>query len=206
MPSLLGSIRPILHAGVVAQIRNWHISVRLDADPYFNAAEVTAAFSNADSLEVECWQAQFEACDYSVLRLFQDVRGIGRAKVSGSVGYGFAHWLELVMESPKEMEEEMETGFSTPGLIAFTLPMMVMAAPEDPISVRQDAFASSEYAIPSTGEVLISIGIAISTGNIAAFPASVGVSVPTVVHVVYFVLNAKVDDSPEDSAYLTVRF
>ncbi|KAB2570847.1 hypothetical protein DBV05_g10485 [Lasiodiplodia theobromae] len=155
MPFLLGSIRPILHASVVAQIRNWHISVRLDADPYFNAAEVTAAFSNADSLEVECWQAQFEACDYSVLRLFQDVRGVGRAKVSGSVGYGFAHWLELVMESPKEMEEEMETGFSTPGRGQTSI---------DPYWLDQ------------------------------------------VVHVVYFVLNAKVDDSPEDSAYLTMRF
>lgn len=46
-------------------------------------------------MEIEVFQAMFNSSDYSVLRLFEGVRGIGRASVGGSVGDGrFARWLE----------------------------------------------------------------------------------------------------------------
>ncbi|EKG16523.1 hypothetical protein MPH_06299 [Macrophomina phaseolina MS6] len=117
MPFLIKPSQPILHTGVISQIRNWRVCIRLDTDPFFTAQDVAAAFSGCDSLEVECWQAQFEACDYSVLRLFEEVRGVGKATVTGSVEPGFAHWLELVMESPIETDEERKSGSSTPAYV-----------------------------------------------------------------------------------------
>lgn len=117
MPYLIAPSKPILQNAVTSQIRHWRVCIRLDTDPFFTPQDVAAAFSGADSLEVECWQAQFEACDYSVLRLFEEVRGVGHAKVTGSVEPGFAHWLELVMESPMETEEERKSGSSTPAYV-----------------------------------------------------------------------------------------
>ncbi|OMP83705.1 hypothetical protein BK809_0005086 [Diplodia seriata] len=117
MPFLIEPSKPILRNSVSSQIRNWRVSIRLDTDPFFTAQDVAAAFSGAESLEVDCWQAQFEACDYSVLRLFEEVRGVGSVRVTGSVEPGFAHWLELVMESPIETEEERMSGSSTPAYV-----------------------------------------------------------------------------------------
>ncbi|KAF4307881.1 hypothetical protein GTA08_BOTSDO04322 [Botryosphaeria dothidea] len=117
MPFMIKPSQPILHNTVISQIRNWRVSVRLDTDPFFTAADVATAFSGCDSLEIDCWQAQFEACDYSILRLFEEVRGVGKAKVTGSVEPGFAHWLELVMEAPIESDEERKSGSSTPAYV-----------------------------------------------------------------------------------------
>ena len=71
--------------------------MRLDADSGFSKAQVSDAFSGAEELEVEVWQAKFASADLAVLRLFEGVRGVGRARVSGSVGRGYAAWLEGVM-------------------------------------------------------------------------------------------------------------
>jgi len=84
----------------------------LDTDAYFTAADVARAFSGCDELEVEAWQAQFEACDYSALRLFEEVRGVRKARVVGSVERGFADWLEMVMMSPVDVESDSESGGS----------------------------------------------------------------------------------------------
>jgi len=71
--------------------------VRLDTDPRFTASEVSAAFSGAESLEVEVWQAEYGSVDLRVLKLFEGVRGVRRARVCGSVGGKYARWLEDVM-------------------------------------------------------------------------------------------------------------
>ncbi|KAF2649277.1 hypothetical protein K491DRAFT_708263 [Lophiostoma macrostomum CBS 122681] len=106
-PSLLTSLphlhtpaRPVLYPRVASQIRRWQISLRLDTDPRFSAQQAAAAFSGAEYLEIRVWQAQFEACDWSVLRLFVGVRGVRRARVGGSVDAELAAWLEGVMMGP----------------------------------------------------------------------------------------------------------
>lgn len=43
----------------------------------------------------------YGSCDFSVLRLFEGVRGVGRAVVRGSVGDGrYAEWLAQSMMCP----------------------------------------------------------------------------------------------------------
>ncbi len=58
------------------------------------------AFSGVEELEVEVFQASYGTSDFSVLELFQGIRGVGRARVFGRVTRGFATWLERCMESP----------------------------------------------------------------------------------------------------------
>ncbi|KAF2087794.1 hypothetical protein K490DRAFT_18988, partial [Saccharata proteae CBS 121410] len=106
MPFLVDKSRPIVQSSAAQRIRRWSLNVRLDTDPLFSLEDATRAFSGAEEVEIDVWQAQFEACDYSVLRLFEGVRGVGRARVKGSVERGFASWLELVMMSEEDDEEE----------------------------------------------------------------------------------------------------
>ena len=87
--------------------------MRLDVDAGFSRAQASDAFSGAEELEVEVWQAMFADADLAVLRLFEGVRGVGRAKVSGSVGRRYGAWLEGVMMADngfvvgKRLEEEV---------------------------------------------------------------------------------------------------
>ncbi|KAF2251506.1 hypothetical protein BU26DRAFT_284493 [Trematosphaeria pertusa] len=111
-PSLLTSLphltsKPVLYPSVTSLISRWHISLRLDTDPRFTFSQATAAFSSAEYLEIHVWQAQFEACDYSMLKLFTGVRGVKVARVAGSVDFELARWLEHNMMQPKE-EEDVE--------------------------------------------------------------------------------------------------
>lgn len=48
------------------------------------------------------WQAQFEACDYAVLKLFTNVRAVQFARIGGDVDPKLARWLEEQMMLPKE--------------------------------------------------------------------------------------------------------
>lgn len=75
------------------------MQVRLDADAPFTYEDVKAAFSGADELEVEVWQAMFASADLKVLRLFEGVRGVKRVRVIGSVGPSYRGWLEIAMMS-----------------------------------------------------------------------------------------------------------
>ncbi|KAF2138867.1 uncharacterized protein K452DRAFT_194578, partial [Aplosporella prunicola CBS 121167] len=106
LPNLVQPSRPVTAPSVANLIRNWRLAVRLDTDARFSAKDAARAFSGAESLDIEAWQAQFEAADYSVLRLFEEVRGVRRVRVHGSVEPRFARWLELVMMSPEESEDE----------------------------------------------------------------------------------------------------
>lgn len=80
-------------------IKRYHVRVRLDCDPNFDAERARQAFSGVEELSVEVFQAQFGSCDFAVLRLLEGVRGVGRARVYGSVvGFGgYVDWLERVM-------------------------------------------------------------------------------------------------------------
>lgn len=106
MPHLTSPAKPVLYPSVTSQIRRWQISLRLDIDQRFTAQQAAKAFSGAEYLEVRVWQAQFEACDYSVLKLFTGVRGVKVARVGGSVDEELAHWLEHLMMEPEVVQED----------------------------------------------------------------------------------------------------
>lgn len=106
LPHLTSVAKPVLYPSVINLISRWQICLRLDIDPQFSAAQAKAAFSGAEYLEVRVWQAQFEACDYAVLKLFTGVRGVQFARVGGDVDPALAKWLEEQMMLP--MEEECQ--------------------------------------------------------------------------------------------------
>lgn len=85
--------------GLGKRIRRWYIKVRLDTDPRFKEESVTEAFSGCEELEVEATEAMFRSAGVGVLMLFKGVRGVGKAKVGGSVTDSFAKWLENSMTS-----------------------------------------------------------------------------------------------------------
>jgi hypothetical protein len=102
LPHLTSSAKPVLYPSVISLISRWQICLRLDIDPRFTAAQTAAAFSGAEYLEIRVWQAQFQACDYAVLKLFTAVRGVQFARVGGDVDADLARWLEERMMLPRE--------------------------------------------------------------------------------------------------------
>lgn len=81
-------------------ISRFHIRVRLDCDPYYEAEAVKKAFSGAELLEVELFRSSWGIGGYDALEGFMGVRGVRKAKVYGSVGAKFASWLEEIMQAP----------------------------------------------------------------------------------------------------------
>jgi len=97
MPYLVDPARRICSARVLSMIGRWHVHVRLDCDARWTAEQVQEWFDGVESLEIEAGEAMFRSAGVGVLMLFQGVRGVGRAVVRGSVGNGFARWLEGCM-------------------------------------------------------------------------------------------------------------
>jgi hypothetical protein len=95
-------LEPVLCAEGLKKIKRWQLTVRLDTDPRFTLDQATAAFSNAEYLEIRVWQSMFDGCDSSVLKLFTGIRGVGIAKVSGCADPELARWLEGRMMRPLE--------------------------------------------------------------------------------------------------------
>lgn len=91
--------RPILSARCISKIRKWHIRVRLDCDPYYKSEDVAQTFTNAAELEVEVFRASWGMGSYDNLNGFTKIRGVGRARVHGSLEETYASWLEGVMSS-----------------------------------------------------------------------------------------------------------
>ncbi|EQB52068.1 hypothetical protein CGLO_08326 [Colletotrichum gloeosporioides Cg-14] len=92
---------PVKEQGVLPRIRRFHIQVRLDCDPAYDAEAVTAAFSGADELVVEVRQSMFLGADHGTLQLFEGVRSVKAVRIYGST-FGFedyARWLEQLMSS-----------------------------------------------------------------------------------------------------------
>lgn len=104
LPHLQSASKPVLYSHLTSLIKRWQICLRLDTDPLFTFAQATQAFSGADYLEIRVWQAQYEACNPAVLKLFTGIRGVKVARVGGSVDSKFAQWLEQLMMRPMECE------------------------------------------------------------------------------------------------------
>ncbi|KAI6865436.1 hypothetical protein KC338_g5061 [Hortaea werneckii] len=121
LPSLLLSTLPVrlvrppvTHPRVARLIRKFSLHVRLDTDPRFSSAQAEESFNGVEELEIEVFQAMYGSCDFSVLGLFEGVRGVGKAAVRGSVGDGrYAGWLARSMMCPPG---EKPLGFAADGL------------------------------------------------------------------------------------------
>ncbi|KAK5167832.1 uncharacterized protein LTR77_007531 [Saxophila tyrrhenica] len=92
---------PITAPRVAKLIRKYSIHVRLDTDPRFSRKQVEESFSGVEELEIDVFQAMYGSCDFSVLNLFEDVRGVGKVNIQGSLGDGkYAAWLTDLLRQP----------------------------------------------------------------------------------------------------------
>ncbi|TKA73401.1 hypothetical protein B0A55_04284 [Friedmanniomyces simplex] len=75
---------PVKHSRVADMIRRYYIHVRLDTDPRFTRLQAEESFTGVEELEIEVFQSMYGSCDFSVLQLFEGVRGVGKAVVQGA--------------------------------------------------------------------------------------------------------------------------
>ncbi|KAI0129212.1 hypothetical protein F4776DRAFT_159327 [Hypoxylon sp. NC0597] len=104
--SLLTSLRrlrraydPVVSERLSRLITRFHLCVRLDAEPGYDRAKATAQLSGKEEVVLEAWQAMWRGSGPDVLRLFEGVRGVRRARIMGSIGgfEDYAKWLEKAM-------------------------------------------------------------------------------------------------------------
>ncbi|KAK3359932.1 hypothetical protein B0T25DRAFT_564895 [Lasiosphaeria hispida] len=103
VPRLRSWYPPVPPSPLTTQIRRWHIRIRLDSPPPWPAATVAAAFTNAEELVLDLWQATFMGgVGADVLRRFEGVRGVRRPRVLGTPpGFeGYVAWLVALMKMP----------------------------------------------------------------------------------------------------------
>jgi hypothetical protein len=107
------SLPPVTSPRLTNMIKRLYIHVRLDVDARFSKMQAEESFSGLDELEIEVYQAMYDSCDFTNLRLFEGVRGVGKAVVQGSVGNGrYAEFLTRLMMSPPGTEvKPFEEGF-----------------------------------------------------------------------------------------------
>ena len=118
LPFLLDASRPVVSRAAVDRIRRWHLTIRLDVDPRFTDEQAKEAFSGSEELEIDAWQSEYDSVDCRlVLSLFKGVRGVRRARVTGSVDQMFARQLEKVMMSQEEEESEESIPNESAGVI-----------------------------------------------------------------------------------------
>ncbi|KAI0205395.1 hypothetical protein F4808DRAFT_283011 [Astrocystis sublimbata] len=89
----------IRSAPLASLVKRYRVRLRLDAEPQFARDAVTAQFSGKNEVVVEVWQAVWRGAGPDALRLFEGVRGVKTAKITGSTsGFeAYAHWLEHAM-------------------------------------------------------------------------------------------------------------
>jgi len=87
-------------------IRRYHIHLRLDCDAGFPASKARDAFTGMEELTVEVSQAQYGSSDYEMLRLFEGVRAVKKARIIGSIKSfpEYATWLENAMMAAEGMK------------------------------------------------------------------------------------------------------
>ncbi|KAI1377294.1 hypothetical protein F4677DRAFT_459175 [Hypoxylon crocopeplum] len=90
---------PVLSERHAALVTRLHVCVRLDAEPGYDRARAAAQLSGKQEVVLEAWQALWRGSGPDVLRLFEGVRGVRRARVVGCVaGFeDYARWLERAM-------------------------------------------------------------------------------------------------------------
>ncbi|OBT59130.1 hypothetical protein VE04_00996 [Pseudogymnoascus sp. 24MN13] len=98
-PQLRRRTEPVQAPHLISLIRRYHVFVRLECDAGFSAEAATDAFSGIDELTVEVFESQFKGSGNEVLRLFEGVRGVRKARVFGSI----AEWPEYVAWLQKRM-------------------------------------------------------------------------------------------------------
>ncbi|KAI1776177.1 hypothetical protein F4818DRAFT_373211 [Hypoxylon cercidicola] len=108
LPQLRRAYRPVLSQDAAAQIARFHVAVRLDAEPGYDRDAATRHLSGKEEVVLEASQSTFEGSGPEVLRLFEGVRGVRRARVCGSLsGFeDYARWLEQAMM--REVGAEVE--------------------------------------------------------------------------------------------------
>jgi hypothetical protein len=108
-PSLLSSMPRLRHyydtissPRLTSMIKKFHLRMRLDCDTNFTSKSAKEAFDACEEVTVEVWQAQFGSSDFEMLKVFEDVRGVGVAKITGSTSSfpEYAKWLERSMMAP----------------------------------------------------------------------------------------------------------
>ncbi|KAI1126066.1 hypothetical protein F5Y10DRAFT_220661 [Nemania abortiva] len=90
---------PVRSPHLASLVTRYRVRVRLDAEPQFARDDVTAQFSGKAEVVIEAWQAEWRGAGPDVLRLFEGVRAVRTATVTGSTS-GFeeyARWLERAM-------------------------------------------------------------------------------------------------------------
>ncbi|KAF2216591.1 hypothetical protein CERZMDRAFT_93883 [Cercospora zeae-maydis SCOH1-5] len=111
LPNTKTTLPPVLYPNVAKWIRRFFFHVRLDIDSRYTKEQATECFTGVEDLEIEVFQPSYGTCDFTVLKLLEGVRGVGKAVVGGSVGDGnYARWLEMAMMSGlgEELEEYTE--------------------------------------------------------------------------------------------------
>lgn len=97
----------MLYPNVTKLIKRFFFHVRLDIDSRYTKEQATECFTGVEYLEIEVFQPSYGTCDFTVLKLLEGVRGVGKAVVGGSVGDGnYARWLEVSMMS--DLGEELD--------------------------------------------------------------------------------------------------
>ncbi|KUJ10030.1 uncharacterized protein LY89DRAFT_268400 [Mollisia scopiformis] len=98
----------ISSSSLISLICKYHIRVRLDCDPNFSVHKAIAAFTGVEELTLEVFQAQFGSSDNKVLRLFEGIRGVKKARIYGSVTDfpEYVRWLQNSMMLPVGVEVE----------------------------------------------------------------------------------------------------
>ncbi|KAI1462263.1 hypothetical protein F4805DRAFT_127148 [Annulohypoxylon moriforme] len=99
LPRLRRAYDPVLSARLAGMITRVHVCVRLDAEPGYDRDTATRQLSGKEEVVLEAWQAMWRGSGPDVLRLFEGVRGVRRARVEGSIGgfEDYARWLEKTM-------------------------------------------------------------------------------------------------------------
>ncbi|CAK1361695.1 hypothetical protein CB0940_02962 [Cercospora beticola] len=111
LPNNKTTLPPVLYPSVTKLIKRFFFHVRLDIDSRYTKEQATECFTGLEYLEIEVFQPSYGTCDFTVLKLLEGVRGVGKAVVGGSVGDGnYARWLEVSMMSElgKELDEYTE--------------------------------------------------------------------------------------------------
>lgn len=92
---------PVTCSRVTPFIRRYYIFVRLDTDPRYSKTQVEESFNGVEELQIDVFQSMYGSCDFSVLKLYEGVRGIGKVIIDGSLGdRKYASWLERCMQLP----------------------------------------------------------------------------------------------------------
>ncbi|KAH7343054.1 hypothetical protein BKA65DRAFT_303743 [Rhexocercosporidium sp. MPI-PUGE-AT-0058] len=109
MPRLRSNYDTFHARNLISLIRRFHIRIRLDCDPNFSSDKATRSFTGVEELSIEVFQAQFGSSDHKVLKLFEGVRGVRRARIYGSVTAfpEYVEWLQFSMQTPEGIDVEV---------------------------------------------------------------------------------------------------